>query len=185
MIVSYPRVPLETRRLSRQTGTETSPELSDAPDGPEYSSTTLRAPNRIERNRGSGLAAKADFATGEYAHWVAVGDLNGDGKQDVVTACSNGVTVLLNTTKPTIASLSPTSSKPGITLTIIGSPAGWSFGASRGTSKVYFGTKAATKYVSWSKYKIKVRVPAMAKGRKAVTVRTRAGKSNVKYFTVI
>ena len=61
---------------------------------------------------------------------------------------------------------------------------GWGFGARRGTSKVYFSGKAATTYVSWSKGKIKVKVPTMTKGRKAVTVRTKDGRSAAKYFRV-
>ena len=65
-------------------------------------------------------------------------------------------------------------------MTIVGSSAGWDFGATLGTSKVYFGTKAVTKYVSWSKYQIKARVPSLPQGKKAVTVKTPAGKSNVK-----
>ena len=55
---------------------------------------------------------------------------------------------------------------------------GWGFGAKRGTSKVTFGHKAVTKYVSWSKARIKVKVPAMSVGRKAVRVRTEDGRSN-------
>ena len=134
-----------------------------------------------------GLPRRAIFSPGGWVRSVAVGDFNRDGKRDVVTAneAANTVSVLLNTTTPSIASLSPTRGRVGTTVTIVGSPAGWSFGASRGTSKVYFGGKAATKYISWSKYKIKVRVPLIAKGKKAVTVRTSAGKSNTKYFTVI
>ena len=71
-------------------------------------------------------------------------------------------------TSPWIGSLQPTRGKVGITLTING----WNFGAHRGTSKVYFGSKAVTTYVSWSATKIKVRVPTLAKGKKLVTVKT-------------
>ena len=133
------------------------------------------------------FARRADFIVGMVPASVVVGDFNGDGKQDFVTAneTANSVSVMLNTTKPGIASLTPTRGRVGTTLTITGSRAGWTFGATRGTSKVYFGAKAVTKYVSWSKYQIKVRVPSLSKGKKAVTVKTPAGKSNVKYFTVL
>jgi hypothetical protein len=48
------------------------------------------------------FAAKQDFATGSEPISVAMGDLNGDGKRDLVTANfnSNTVSVLLNTTTP-------------------------------------------------------------------------------------
>ncbi len=62
---------------------------------------------------------------------------------------------------------------------------GWNFGATRGTAKVYFGGKAATRYVSWSATKIEVKVPTLAKGSKTVTVRTAGGRSNAKTFRVI
>jgi hypothetical protein len=89
--------------------------------------------------------------------------------------------VLLNTTKPVIGSLKPARGRVGTTVTITGS----FFGARRGTSKVYFGGKAATKYVSWSKGKVKVKVPFVAKGRKAVRVKTKDGRSNARFFRVI
>ncbi len=48
------------------------------------------------------FAAKHDFTTGSYPVSVAVGDLNGDGKPDLVVAnrASNTVSVFLNTTAP-------------------------------------------------------------------------------------
>jgi hypothetical protein len=80
---------------------------------------------------------------------------------------------------PRIRTLSPTSGRVGTTVTITG----MGFGATRGTSKVYFGSKAATRYVFWSASKIKVKVPSVTKGKKAVKVKTSLGPSNVKYFT--
>src|SRR6266545_4991851 len=54
------------------------------------------------------FAAKQDFATGAGPVSVTVGDLNGDGKLDLVVANfnSNNVSVLLNTTAPGAATLS-------------------------------------------------------------------------------
>jgi trimeric autotransporter adhesin len=49
------------------------------------------------------LAAASDFTTGPLPISIAVGDFNGDGKPDIVTADfspSNSVSVLLNTTAP-------------------------------------------------------------------------------------
>ena len=48
------------------------------------------------------FAAKQDFATGEAPLFVALGDLNGDGKLDLAVANLNAstVSVLLNTTNP-------------------------------------------------------------------------------------
>ena len=51
--------------------------------------------------------------------------------------------------------------------------------------RTLFGGKAVTRYVSWSATRIRFKVPALAKGRKSVTVRPLGGKSNVKAFRVI
>ena len=51
------------------------------------------------------FAAKGDFSTGTRPYSVAIGDLNGDGKPDIVVANvgSNSVSVLFNTTVPGVA----------------------------------------------------------------------------------
>jgi len=82
---------------------------------------------------------------------------------------------------PSITKLKPGSASRGALVTISGTD----FGAARGTSAVKFGSKACTKYVSWSATKIKCRVPMKAKyGVLKVTVTTTAGKSNTMSFTV-
>jgi hypothetical protein len=82
---------------------------------------------------------------------------------------------------PAIASLSPAKARPGATVTVNGT----GFGRTRGTSKVLFGKTAATKYLSWSDTKIKVRVPATSAGSKPVKVVTRFGTSATKGFKVV
>ncbi len=81
---------------------------------------------------------------------------------------------------PRIGALRPSRGAVGATLTITGS----GFGASRGGARVFFGSKAAMRYVLWSATKIEV-VPALGAGRTTVTVRTAAGKSNAKGFKVL
>ncbi len=90
-----------------------------------------------------------------------------------------GFTIDCPPPKPSISKISPAKGKVGTIVTIVGK----NFGAKRGASKVLFTSKAVTKYVSWSATKIRVRVPTMSKGRKALHVVTTAGKSGVKYFT--
>ena len=79
---------------------------------------------------------------------------------------------------PKIRSLTPTRGRARTTVTITGT----GFGTTRGTSKVYFGTKAVTRYAYWSSSKIKANVPRLTKGRKTVRVRTSLGRSNGKSF---
>jgi len=83
--------------------------------------------------------------------------------------------------KPKIVRLSPTAAKRGAIVTITGS----GFGAKRATSFVKFGATKASKYVTWTKTRIKCRVPAKAKfGLLKVRVTTVVGVSNAKTFRV-
>jgi hypothetical protein len=84
--------------------------------------------------------------------------------------------------KPKIVKLSPTAAKRGVIVTITGK----GFGAKRvATSYVKFGLTKATKYVSWTNSKVKVRVPAKAKfGLLKVKVTTAVASSNAVNFRV-
>ena len=80
---------------------------------------------------------------------------------------------------PTLSGLTPARGRVGAIVTLKGS----SFGATRGASVVKFGTRTATKFVSWSTTGIKVRVPTgTAKGIVHVTVKTPYGKSAARHF---
>jgi len=136
-------------------------------------------------NGRGGFGGRTDFSDTMGPSSVAVGDFNRDGKPDlaVTNFIDPIVSVLQNTSRPRIHSLRPTRGRVGATLTITG----WGFGATRGIhiDKVYFGGKAAAKYISWSAGKIRVRVPHLAQGRVAVRVETYIGRSNLKYFKVL
>ena len=48
----------------------------------------------------SSFAAKVDFATGTFTAYVAIGDMDGDGKPDLVVVNNNNLSVLRNTSTP-------------------------------------------------------------------------------------
>ena len=83
--------------------------------------------------------------------------------------------------KQGLSKLSRTSGRRGVTVTLTGK----NFGSKRGTSYVKFGLRKCSKYLSWSKTRIKCRVPAKAKfGWLKVRVTTTVGASNAKSFRV-
>lgn len=83
--------------------------------------------------------------------------------------------------RPRLTSLSPTSGRRGSTLTINGS----GFGGTRGVSYVLVGGKKCSKYVAWSRTRVKVRVPSTASlGSVKVKLVTKVGGSNLRTFTV-
>ena len=106
--------------------------------------------------------AKVDMATGTGPVNVAVGDLDADGKPDIVTANSTGATwsVLRNDPSgfpPVITSVTPGSAIPGAPVTITGS----NFSTTPANDFVYFGaTKAAV--TAASSTSLTVTVPADA-----------------------
>jgi IPT/TIG domain/Photosynthesis system II assembly factor YCF48 len=82
---------------------------------------------------------------------------------------------------PRITKLKPASGKRGALVAINGA----NLGAAQRTGSVKFGSKACTKYVSWSTTRIVCQVPTKAKyGAVKVTVKTTAGMSNAMSFTV-
>ncbi len=90
------------------------------------------------------FATKIDVTTGTEPRSIAIGDLDGDGKPDLVTANgnSNNVSVLRNAdiVLPTISSFSPLSAKPGDAVTITGT----GFNTTPANNIVFFGATKAT-----------------------------------------
>ena len=93
------------------------------------------------------FAANADFASGMSPFGLGIGDIDGDGKPDLIAANygSNTVSVLRNTISenvtmpPTIGSFTPTSGPVGTTVTITGS----NFSTNGGDNIVRFGDMQA------------------------------------------
>ncbi|OFY62038.1 MAG: hypothetical protein A2Y71_04960, partial [Bacteroidetes bacterium RBG_13_42_15] len=94
----------------------------------------------------SSLAGKADFYTWTYPSSAAIGDIDGDGKPDiiVVNTNSNAVSVYRNRipepAPPVIASFTPASGPIGTTVTITGS----NFSTTPANNIVWFGAVQAT-----------------------------------------
>ncbi len=92
----------------------------------------------------SSFTTQIDFTTGTRPHNVTSGDLDGDGKPEIVSAnaTSNTVSVLHNivTPVPTITSFTPTSGPVGTTVTITGT----NFSATPANNTVYFGATKTT-----------------------------------------
>ena len=92
------------------------------------------------------FAPKVDFTTGVQPFNVAIGDMDGDGKPDLVVAnnSSNTVSVFRNTVAapgpaPTIANFNPTSGAVGTSVTITGT----NFDATPANNTVKFNATAA------------------------------------------
>src|SRR6185437_16787269 len=88
------------------------------------------------------LLPGSDYATGPNAGYMSIGDLNGDGKNDLLFSLDGqSVNVLLNnvTPAPAIASFSPAHGAAGAAITILGA----NF---TGTTAVSFGGKPAASF---------------------------------------
>jgi gliding motility-associated-like protein len=109
----------------------------------------------------SSFAAQAIFTTGSVPQGVAIGDLDGDGKPDMVTANINAstVSVLRNNPQlqPIITSFSPASGPVGTSVTITGT----NFNTTAASNIVFFGATMATVTVA-SATSLTVTVPAGA-----------------------
>jgi len=107
------------------------------------------------------FSAKVDFTTGATPFCVAIGDIDGDGKPDLVVA-ENGpwtVSVLRNTPQypPSITSFTPALGPIGTSVTI----AGTNFSATAANNIVFFGATKAT-VTGASTTQLTVTVPAGA-----------------------
>ena len=127
--------------------------------------------------------AAAPYSTGpagSYPFSIAVADVNGDGKPDLLTANSstNSAGVLLNTTfaAPTLTSLSPTSGPVGTSVTLIGTTL-------TGATSVSFNGTIQTTITNNNATSLTVQVPTGASTGN-VTVTTPGGTSNGVSFIV-
>jgi hypothetical protein len=103
------------------------------------------------------------------------------GRVTVRTPSGNGVSASKYRVKPKITKLARTAARRGAIVTIIGT----GFGARRGSSYVKYGSKKCTRYVSWTKTRIRCRVPAKARfGALRIRVTTAGGTSKGKSFRV-
>jgi hypothetical protein len=82
-----------------------------------------------------------------------------------------------------IAWVSPISATAGTTVTVLPGGGGNSFGATQGTSEIYFGTTAAT-VIWWAVDAIEVTVPALAAGTVNVTAVVNGVTSNAVPFVI-
>ncbi|MFV5703336.1 choice-of-anchor tandem repeat GloVer-containing protein [Flavobacterium sp. XS2P12] len=90
------------------------------------------------------FASKVDFNTGNNSESITVGDLDGDGKPELVIANSGSSTISILRNNPvfppTITSFSPTSGTVGTTVTITGT----NFNSTTSNNVVFFGATRAT-----------------------------------------
>ena len=126
------------------------------------------------------LDTRVDFTTANDLRGVAIGDLDGDQKPDVVVTdfTANNLSVFRNLTPttlaPTITSVSPLLGKIGDTITITGT----NFDATTTNNTVYIGSIKAT-VVTASATTLTVTMPAGATvGPVRVTVKERTAVSN-------
>lgn len=125
------------------------------------------------------LGTNIDFTTGNYDTFVAIGDLDGDGKPEIVSANTilNTATILQNKIDaPTITQISAATLRKGDTVTLSGT----NF---MGTTSVKFGGTAATSYTIVSPSKIEAVVGGGASGH--ITVTTPSGTASLSGFIFV
>ena len=120
------------------------------------------------------FAAKVDYANGSYASNTSIGDMDGDGKPDLIVTnySDNLVSVFRSTVMPTpvITSFNPTSATYGDVVTISGS----NF---TGTTSVKFGGSPANNFTVISPTTIEAVVGTATTGVVKVTVSSGANAS--------
>ena len=96
------------------------------------------------------FAAKVDFAVGKYPYCVVIGDLDGDGKPNLVVANSavNTVSVLTAVLVPTITGFTPASGSTGSAGSTTVTIQGTNFSATAANNTVMFGAVRATVLVA-------------------------------------
>ena len=132
----------------------------------------------------SSFASKVDFITATGLRGVAIGDVDGDGKPDlVITNGSNAVSVFRNRIDegPTITNFTPTSGAIGATVTITGT----NFSATATNNTVMFNGTVATVTASTTT-SITTSVPSGATtGPITLTVNGTTGTSSTNFTVVI
>jgi hypothetical protein len=126
------------------------------------------------------FADTADLATGSGASMLAIGDLNGDGKPDIVLNAGSNQTVFLNqinsTAMPTLTAFTPASAAQGSLVTLTGN----NFA---GTTNVSFGGVPASAFTIVSNTTITATVGQGATGTISVTTPNgTAGKDSFTYI---
>ena len=127
----------------------------------------------------STFASKVDITSGTQPFGLDIGDLDNDGKPDLIYTTFNGNNITVNRNiitlpaLPSITSFTPTSAITGTSVTITGN----NFGISQGTNLVKFGTTVAT-VISWSMTQIVVTVPTLTAGNYTISVTTTGGTGN-------